>query len=267
MKFRTGVKTARTDWEKLGFDTMIHARDFEAAKEICALKLHANEDALRPEIVALEAEVDECKSRSVALHSQLYDRAVPARDSAILSLEIGMVISGALLLLALLASVSGHCITFYLLGFDPLLTVLMGLGITGIAIAAGHQAFERLFSRHPLVEGAIVTVAVILCFWGLLQVAQTRAMMAGRAASLSDNQQSFVDGGASDSTATQPSTEGTATESEVRQSLGSAIIKIMLSADLVLGILLGVFTRLRTNEDFAAWRKLKELIGQAAGAD
>jgi hypothetical protein len=36
------------------------------------------------------------------------------------------------------------------------------------------------------------------------------------------------------------------------------MVKIMLSADIILGILLGLFTKIRTNEDFVAWQDLKK---------
>src|SRR5439155_16212859 len=47
-------------------------------------------------------------------------------------------------------------------------------------------------------------------------------------------------------------------ESKVRRAFGDAMLMVMLSADLVLGFLVGLLTRMRTNEDYAAWHALKK---------
>src|SRR5262249_54503020 len=49
----------------------------------------------------------------------------------------------------------------------------------------------------------------------------------------------------------------TSTETKVRQTLGGAMLMIMIAADLMLGFLAGLLTRMHTDEDYAAWRQLK----------
>lgn len=75
---------------------------------------------------------------------------------------------------------------------------------------------------------------------------------------------SFVDDPAAEESPAEPTRSGESPEQKVRNLFGSAMVKIMLSADIILGILLGLFTRIRTNEDFVAWQDLKKTARKLA---
>ncbi|MDE3073840.1 MAG: VWA domain-containing protein [Chloroflexota bacterium] len=246
------------DFEDLGFRTMMESRDQEAAERICALQLHAYADELGPEISRLATDIQRTKGRSEALCAHLYDRAVPVSDAAMLARGIG----GAALLLSLAvacaASVVGHVTTFYLFGLGAILSLALGLTLTGITMAAGHQVFERILVRHKALEAGIIVAAAILCFWGVFQLAQARGAMVDNAESHASSA-SYVDDPSVEAPIAEAPASGQSLEQKVRQMLGSATIKIRLAADLMLGILLGLLIAVRTNEDYAAWQKLRRL--------
>src|SRR5207302_7400690 len=49
-------------------------------------------------------------------------------------------------------------------------------------------------------------------------------------------------------------------ERKVQGTLGGAAFLITMAAELALGFLVGLFVKMRTDEDYAAWRKLKALL-------
>jgi hypothetical protein len=249
------------DFEQLGFETMIKTRDLEAAKEICALGLYAYDDEIRPSIIDLDLSISERRTATSALCCHLYDRDQPVSDARMLSHRIRIVIVGLLTVLDALGSTSAHIITLYLFGWG-ISSAFIGPALTGLAVVAGYLAFDRLLSASKLLQGVVITAAALLAFWGLLQWSQARAMVLAHAESSTESSQSYVDG-ASDTNNQKPSDQSN--ERAARQAQREAWIKLMLSADLVLGILLGHFVRMRTDEDYSAWCKVKALykeIGQ-----
>ena len=54
------------DFEQIGFDTMLETRDENVAKQVCALELHAYEQALRPEIKETGSKIQELKHKDTA---------------------------------------------------------------------------------------------------------------------------------------------------------------------------------------------------------
>jgi hypothetical protein len=262
-KFRAlrSEKKKPMDFEQLGFETMIKTRDFEAAKEICAAHLYAYDDELRPSITDLESGISERRTASAALCSHLYDRDQPVSDARMLSHRIRTAIVGLLTVLDALGSTSAHIITLYLFGWG-ISSAFIGPALTGLAVVAGYLVFDRLLSASKLLQGVVITAAALLAFWGLLQWSQARAMVLAHAESSTESSQSYVDG-AADTNDQKPPDQSN--EQAARQAQREAWIKLMLSADLVLGILLGHFVRMRTDEDYSAWCKVKALykeIGQ-----
>ncbi len=249
------------DFERLGSETMSTVRDVEAAKKICAAHLYAYDDELRPSITDLESGISERRTASSALCCHLYDRDQPVSDARMLSHRIRAAIVGLLTVLDALGSTSAHIITLYLFGWG-ISSAFVGPALTGLAVVAGYLAFDRLLSASKLLQGVVITAAAVLAFWGLLQWSQARAMVLAHAESSTESSQSYVDG-APDTNSQKPSDQSN--ELAARQAQREAWIKLMLSADLVLGILLGHFVRMRTDEDYAAWCTVKALykeIGQ-----
>jgi hypothetical protein len=246
------------DFEELGYSTMIQTGDQSSAQDICGLKIRAHEDKLRPEMADVTTAIQQLKAQSQALCSHLYDRHVPVSAARILGKTIEADGLAIMISLAALASIGGHVTTFYLTGTGSVVAVVLGVGITGLAAIAGYQAHEKFLLHHRVLEGILILAAFGLCFWGLFQMAQARGGIMDRL-TRSSSSQAFVDDGAEDANTIEPEQPSDQSlEQKVRNFMGSAMAKIMLAADLVLGILLSAFIRLRTDEDFAAWRHLKK---------
>jgi hypothetical protein len=172
-----------------------------------------------------------------------------------LAIEVGIL--AVIILVASVASVGGHAMTLYLFGSGLVISLVLGVALTGIATASGYQAYEKILVRHKVVEGIVILVAFALCFWGLLQMAQARGTMVDKLAT-STSTKSFVDDNVTEDVPAEPAGADGSAEHRVRGLLGSAMVKIMLSADLILGIFLGLFVKTWTNEDFVAWQNLKK---------
>jgi hypothetical protein len=252
------------DFEEFGFQTMLHSDDEDRAKNICGLHLHAYADQLQPEISSLNSEIEHNKHHGLALHAQLYDRPIPVNDAAMLTHSLTSRTLLVLTVLAAIACFAGNTTTFYLFGFGPLLTLLMAAGTTALPLVVGHLAYERILAGHKGLQAAVIVVAVALCFGGLFQLAEARRDMVDKAAA-TPPASSYVDGTPADTPTDQEPSPQEGSESKVRQTLGGAILMIMIAADLALGFLVGQLTRMHTNEDYAAWRKLKK-IGEVVRA-
>jgi hypothetical protein len=253
----TILKTQRTDFEELGHKTMVETGDEVITKDICGLHIHAFADELKPELSRLSSVIQQTKGRRQALWSHLYDRHAPVSDAAMLGLGIAAGILAVMILVASVASVGGHAMTFYLFGSGLPLSLVLGVALTGIATASGYQAYEKILVRHRAAEGIAILAAFALCFWGLVQMAQARGTMVDKLAT-SASAKSFVDDNVTEDVTAERARSDDSAEQRVRSLLGSALVKIMLSADIILGILLGLFTKIRTNDDFVAWQDLKK---------
>jgi hypothetical protein len=251
------LKTRRIDFETLGYNTMMETGDEMITRDICALHIHAFVDELQPELARFSFDIRQTKGRRQALWSHLYDRNQPVSDAKMLGLAITRGILAVMIVVAAVASVGGHAMTFYLFGSGLFISLVLGIALTGVATASGYQAYEKILMRHRAAEAMVILAAFVLCFWGLLQMAQTRGTMVDRLAT-SASPKSFVDNNAAEDVSPEPARGDDSTEQRVRGLLGSAMVKIMLSADFILGILLGLFTKIRTGDDFVAWQDLKE---------
>jgi hypothetical protein len=250
--------TAREiDFEKLGYDTMLATRNREATEQICGLHLHAFSGELQPTITDLEEGISQTQIGARALHCDLYERDEPVRDARMFAHRIAVGILAALTAAAAIASMSSHIATFYLMG-QYVIAWLMGPALTAFAVAAGYLAFEKLLSAHKLLQALVAGIAVLLAFWGLVQWAQARSMVVTHVESVNTAAPtSYVEGTVEPAEGRSPAKSD---EGGIRESLRGAWIKFLLSADILVGILLGYFMKLRTDEDYVAWRRLKNLV-------
>jgi hypothetical protein len=251
------LQKKKIDFEELGYQTMVETGDEVIAKDICGLHIQALALELSPRFARLSSSIKEKRGRCESLCSHLYERHVPVSDAKILGLAIAAGILAVMTIVAAAASLGGHAMAFYLFGTSVPVSLLMGVVLTGIATASGYQAYEKIFVRHKFLEGIIIFAAFALCFWGLLQVAQARGTMVEKLAT-STSAKSFVDDNATEDIPAEPAQGEESGEQRVRGLLGSAMVKIMISADLILGLLLGVFVKIWTNDDFVAWHDLKK---------
>jgi hypothetical protein len=236
---------------------MLVTRNREATEQICGCKIDALRVALGPGVQAIETETVQKRLGLDALCSDLYDRDQPVRDSSMFARQIGTTILLIVVLAAAMASLGSHIVTFYLMGYY-VLAWLLGPILTGLAIAAGYVLFERVLAAHQSLQTIAFAAIARLAVWGLVQWAETRAIITTHAClGLTDSPPtSYVDGAA------QPQEEQPPTksdENEVQKKMTQAWIWFLLSADLLLGIGLAYYEKKRTDPDFVAWRKAKEL--------
>lgn len=246
------------DFESLGYDTMLQCRDQERATHICGLEIQSYALGLRPELMGVESRMEELRGRHTALHDHLYDRPVPVNDAAMLTHADRVRIVLALTVLAAIACFVGNLITFHLFGFGLALTVLIAAGTTALPLVVGHLAYERIVARHKGVQAAIVLAAVLLCFMAVYQLAEARRLMLQRTATEKATATSYVDDATQPEAAPDALPEGTS-ERDIRDTLGRGMLFFVIAAELMMGFLVGVLARMRTDEDYEAWRELKRI--------
>lgn len=253
----TILKKKEIDFEELGHQTMVETGDEAIATAICANDIQALALELRPQLLRLSSDIEQTKSRRQSLWSQLYDRHTPVSDAAILALRIAAGILAVLILVSAAASVAGHVTTFYLSGAGVAISLIVGVPLSGLALASGCQLFDKILRRHWVLEAIVVLAASLLSFWGFFQMAQTRGTLVEKlTASTTTN--SFVDDRSAEDVPAEPARNDDSGEARIKNLMGSAMVKIMLAADIFLGLFFGLFVRIWTNEDFVAWHDMKK---------
>ncbi len=251
------LKTRKIDFEALGYQTMAETGDEAIATSICANDIHALALGLTPRLSRLSFDIEQMKNRWQSLWSHLYDRHTPASDAAILSLRIGAGIFAALILVSAAASVAGHVTTFYLSGAGAALSLLIGVPLTGLALASGYQLFDKILRRQWTLEAIVVLAASLLASWGFFQMAQTRGSLVEKLTT-STATHSFVDDNTEGDDPEEAAPSGDSGEARIKTLMGSAMVKIMLAADIFLGLFFGLFVRIWMNQDFVAWHDMKK---------
>ena len=250
------------DFEELGFKTMVETQNEQRTKEICGLHISAYDDEIQPAIAALNSEIEESTHQRHSLWTHLYDRPVPASDAWMLARGVGLGLLAILFFVAFATSAAGHMTTFYLFGLGWFTSGILGISLTGLTTATGHLAYEKFLNRYEKAQAALVLSALLLCFWGLFQLAEARSEMVNKM-SASNSSQSYVDDAPAEENQAEPNTNSSE-QQKVQGLLSSAIIKIMIAADLILEILLGIIGKMRSDEDYSAWRELKRISGSLA---
>jgi len=249
------------DFQELGFQTTLECRgDGERAGQICGCNLYAYERRQQPQFTRLQSEIEQHKNHAAALHSHLYDRPKPVNDATMLTHLKKIRIFLAFAVLAAIACLAGNITTFYLFGSGTLLTLVLAVGATVLPLVAGHFAYEHIIEKHKNLQTGIIVIAVVLCFAGLYELADARRTMVDRKAAETPVTTLYVDGAVpAGNTADQDIHAGDNTENQVRKTLGGAMLLIMIAADLMLGFVVGLLSKMHTDEDYAAWRHLKEI--------
>lgn len=264
MKFRKKIqidvsppaKKTPEYFEKFGHDTMVRTRDQEATMKICGLELQAYQDELHPSIAGIDYAVLQMKAAVEALRSFLYDRDEPVKDAHMMARAVEVWALGFLTIADAVGSVASHITTLYLIGWGAL-AIAAGPVFTGLAVVAGYLAFDKLLSGSKALQTTVSIVAAVVAFWGLLQWAQARSRAVTHTEASTSAPSSYVDDSAEE--VPQKALPQNTDEQNADESLRQAWIKLFLSADLSLGILLGSFVKHKTNEEYVSWVKLKQL--------
>ena len=230
------------DFERLGYETMLATGDAIATQNICGLHIHALNDEIQTEVSYVEAKISQVRKGAAALHVWLYEGSQAVCDAAMMARTVAVKVLIALTAVVGVASVVSHIVTFNSFGYPLMFSLLLGLTVTVVAIASGHQMFEKILVRKKELEAVVICAAFLLCCWGLLELNQARALMMNKVsadASASSATSSYVEDAAADSTSGDPAQPAQSDEQKTGEMLGAAIRKIMFAADLMLGFLLG----------------------------
>lgn len=250
------VKSKRIDWEEFGFKTTLECNEEVDAIEICSHHLHAFDAQLQPELSSLSRTIKNTRNHGDALHQHLYDRPIPVNDASMLTHQSRVRTAFILAAFAAGTCFASNVIMFWLLDWG-LGAILAAIAITALPLGFGHLVYERVLSGHKGLQVAIIVLIAALGFGALYQFGQARQAVMDKAAAQSDAR-SYVD----DGPANNPSVENRSQDGGERKAngtLGGALFLVSMAAELALGFLVGLFLKLRTDEDYAAWSKLKEI--------
>lgn len=256
----------RTDWEHVGFQTMASCREESDAIETCALHLHAYEDELETESTTLDSVIKILRNRAVALHDALYDRPLPASDASMLTHRLRVRIIFILALLTAGTCLVGNLTTFVLLGWTPAVAFFAALFMTALPLGLGHLAYERLVAEHKPLQILLIIVIAALGLAAVYELGQARRAVIDKATATQSAASPYVEGGVVNEP-TDLAISPDRSESKVKGTLGGASFLITLAAELGLGFLVGVLVKLRTDEDYAAWRELKNILEEILGLE
>ncbi len=258
-----------TDWDTVGYNTMAEVRDEALATSILGHKLVALAEEVRPESAKHEVAAREKRIRGGALHSQLYDRPKPVRDTVMLALSATCVLLGALFIVAFLASGIGHAMTLQLFGWSMVSCMILGFALTGLVTAIGYLTHTHILSKFPLIEGAVILITFMIMLSALADIARARGAMSTIATNSTATSDSFVDGKPAGRTpvAVNSTAENKTSEAAVSELFSQAVVKLAIATDLAVGLLLGALVSIWTSSDFAGWRRLRTLNTEIAKHD
>jgi hypothetical protein len=248
------------DFERLGYETMLATGDAIATQNICGLHIHALNDEIQTKVSYVDAKISQVRKGAAALHVWLYEGSQPVCDAAMMALAERVKDLIVLAAVVGVASLVGHVFAFYSFGYAPVFSLLLGLTVTVVATACGHQMFEKILVRKKELEAIMICAAFLLCIWGLLELNQARALMMNKVsadASAASATSSYVDDATADATPGDPAQPAQSDEQKTGKMLGAAVLKIMFAADLMLGMLLGALLLALRNENYIAWQKLR----------
>lgn len=201
--------------------------------------------------------------RKQALCAQLYDSDEPVSDQAMLAVTKKLRILFPILVGIALSSVAAHAYRLILFGLGTIAALALGIVLTMAVAGLGHLAFEKLVQRSKLLQAVVIGLSALVFFGGVFQLAQAGAAAVAKGNASTASSQSYVEG-EDGAASTEPEVTPQADEHHIQQLISSAITKILLGADLGLGILLGTVMVMWTDEKYVTWRRIGELDTQLA---
>ncbi len=251
------TRSRLTDWETVGFHTMFECNDEARAVEICGLQLHSYADQLRPGTTSLETKIKHHRNSAAALQAYLYDGPISVNDASMVRHTLLIRIVLGLVLLTALTSVVSNFAMFSLMAWGTIGSAVAAVILMALPLALGHPVYEKLLSGHQGLQVAIIVVMAVLGGDAVYQFGQARRAVMDQASEQTVTR-SYVDG----DIVGDPTVQATHSDREagVKGTLGGAFLMMSLAAELALGFLTGLFVQVRTDVNYAAWRKLKQLL-------
>jgi hypothetical protein len=258
--------TKPIDWEEFGYETMLTSNEEAGAIDVCRYHLHAYEQQAQPAVVKINAELGQGRAQAQALHLYLYDRPVPVDDASMLTHSLRVKIVLGICVLMAGTCIAGNLATFLFIGWGIVAALVAGIFITALPLGIGHLAYEKILSGHKALQSALVVIIALLGFAGFYEFGQARRTVMDKATAQSVRN-SYVDDQPGNDSPGEPERQESS-EARTKGTLGGAAFLITVAAELTLGFLVGLFVTLRTDKNYAAWRKLKavlEAIGSLGG--
>jgi len=248
----------RTDWEGVGYQTMLASNEEASAIESCRYKLHAYALQLQPRIGKINFHIGQAEAHRDALYQFLYDQPVPVDDAAMLPHSIKAYIVLALCLFAAGASFVGNFLSLRAFGWEIGSCLIAAIFMTGIPLTIGHLAYERILSGNKSLQVALVLLIVLLGSAAFYEYSQSRQLAVDKATTQSDTN-SYIDDGAGDDP--PPIDQAHAgDEARAKSALGHATLFFAGTAELALLYLAGLLVALWTDKIYTAWRNLKTVL-------
>jgi len=264
MKLNTVLRRRHPfDFEAFGFQIARETRDLAKAIELGGLKIHEYRASLQPDIDCLQSALLVASDQKAALCTQLYDSTEPVSDKAMLARKIILGILTGVLVGVILTSIAAHTYRLILFGLGAMFALVLGIVATLFVLGVGYLAFDKLLRGSRWLQVAVICVAACLMIWGMLLLAQAGGIAVSQIDAATNATDSYVDG-ASSEPSSQLETAQQTDQQHVEKLLSSAIKSILLSADLMLGILLGTVVLLRTDEQYATWKEIERLEQEIA---
>jgi hypothetical protein len=253
----------KTNWETVGYQTMAETRDELRAKLACGLKLQAFADELQPGMAKCKSTIAELRLRAEALAAQLYQRHHPVSDTRMIALCAVCVFMLVAFIVAFGASAVGNVMTLLKFGWDFSTCVVAGVIGTALVTVIGQQLHAKLLAKYPMLDIIVILVVSLLTVWALIDFGRGRGAMTQM---LSNDKQieSFVDEPAVETPVTDVQGQAAVSETGLLNLFSDALTKLTIVADTAVGLLLGAFLALFTDDDFAGWRKLRKEKHQMA---
>jgi hypothetical protein len=254
-------KTERITWEEFGRNTMLECNDEAKALEISQNHLRSFALEHKPKIDRLNDELKETCNRANSLHEELYARPIPVHDAAMLTHSHHVKIVLALAVLAALAGIGSNAAMFIYLDWGVLGALLAAIVITVLPLGLGHLFFEKVLAEHKIAQLVVIVLIAVFTGSAVYQFGQARRMVMDKATGQSVPQ-SYIEGGMSDDSITEPSPRQTDKE-RFTGTFGGAMFMASLASELALGFLLGLLVHMRTYRDYVAWCTLGRLAALA----
>ena len=177
---------------------MQEVRSEETALKIVELKIQDMKDQLEPEVSRTRQALDQTTASVDSLYTQLYERAFPASDAAIISNHTMFSILCLMFIPVAIISMAGHISTLLQLGLGTVPAFLFGVSLTIAVAGAGHFAFRNLVHGDSLFFNLAALACFALCAYGLWEFAQSRNLISSYSETGASGADVFVDDGSID---------------------------------------------------------------------
>lgn len=251
------------EFTEVGYRKMLATVNEQIAGAICGQKLEVYRHKVEIAIGYVRSEMRPVRQHIDALGAILYAGDVPVCDAEMLANTKQIDQYRIMFYVCVAAAIACSTWTFSKLGANPVLAVIGGLLTTtvmGGVMYLMHSLLGNFKWWKVGLELAVGLVAAALCFWGMVELAQARTAMVVHEASNRQSQesQSFVDDSSAQPDEADKSSSDEGAEQSIYQHVGASLFSFAMACELILGILLAMWLRIRNNPLYVAWCELHD---------